>query len=175
MVDGVSLPATRESVAEVGRRIVALGQASGLGPDDSYRLRLATEEIVANVLAHGYHCDPGADPPEPDDAPGLPTFELRWGSDPELVWVCVVDSARPFDPTAAAAPDDLEAPLDQRSPGGLGIHLVRTSLDEFRYRRDGPHNHVTLGIRRADTARDDAGDDAEGNGGPDGTDGPDRG
>lgn len=173
VVDGVSLPATRESVAEVGRRVVALGHAAGLSPDDSYRLRLATEEIVANVVAHGYHCDPADDgrPSGRDEPRELPTFELCWGSDPQRVWVCVIDSARPFDPTEAATPDDLEVPLDRRSPGGLGIHLVRNSLDEFCYRRDGPHNHVTLGIRRARTA--DGGPLR--NGGPDGTDGPDRG
>jgi serine/threonine-protein kinase RsbW len=170
-VDGVSLPATRDSVAEVGRRVVALGREAGLGPDESYRLRLATEEIVANVVSHGYHCDPGGARPEPGGSRESPTFELRWGSDPELVWVCVVDSARPFDPTVAAPPGDLDVPLDRRSPGGLGIHLVRHSLDEFRYRRDGRHNHVTLGVRRPETA----GDGPERNGGRDGTDGPDRG
>ena len=154
-MDGVCLPATRDSVAEVWRWVVALGREAGLGKDESYRLRLATEEIVANVVAHGYHADR---PEQPGGSP--PTFELRWGSDP-----------RPFDPTAAAPPDDLEVPLDRRSPGGLGIHLVRSSLDEFRYRRDGRCNHVTLGVRRERTAED--GPDRRG--GRDGTDGPDRG
>lgn len=161
-MDGVCFPANQESVAEVGRRVVALGHDAGLGPDDSYRLRLATEEIVANVVAHGYGRTDHDDRPDHDDGP---TFELQWGSDPQRVWVCVVDSARPFDPTAAAPPDDLDVPLDRRSPGGLGIHLVRTSLDEFRYRREGRHNHVTLGVRRERTEK----------GGRDGTDGPDRG
>jgi anti-sigma regulatory factor (Ser/Thr protein kinase) len=161
-VDGISLPATRDSVAEVGRRIVALGQELGLGPDESYRLRLATEEIVANVVAHGYPAGCGS-------AGEDPAFELCWGGDPERVWVCVVDNAQPFDPTAAAAPADLDSPLERRSPGGLGIHLVRNSLDEFRYRHDGRHNHVTLGVCRARPATDDTR-----NGGPDGPDGPDR-
>jgi serine/threonine-protein kinase RsbW/sigma-B regulation protein RsbU (phosphoserine phosphatase) len=179
-VDGVCFPANRESVAEVGRRVVALGREAGLGPDESYRLRLATEEIVANVVAHGYESD------GPDRPDGCPTFEVQWGSDPQRVWVCVVDSARPFDPTAAAPPDDLDAPLDERSPGGLGIHLVRTSLDEFRYRREGRHNHVTLAVRRERTAEDGPAEDGpegdgpagtgpEGKGGRDGTDGPDSG
>jgi serine/threonine-protein kinase RsbW len=170
MVDGVCFPATQESVAEVGLRVVALGRDAGLGPDESYRLRLATEEIVANVVAHGYQADQSD---QPDRAP---TFELRWGSDPQRVWVCVVDSARPFDPTVAASPDDLDVPLDRRSPGGLGIHLVRNSLDEFRYHRDGRHNHVTLGVRRVPAAEDGPeGNSPEGNGGRDGTDGTDRG
>ena len=169
-VDGISLPATQESVAEVGRRVVALGHEAGLGSDGCYRLRLATEEIVANVVAHGYHCTPDCAPDcTPDTARDAPTLEVRFGCDPDLVWVCVVDSARPFDPTAVGAPDDLDAPLSQRTPGGLGIHLVRSSLDEFRYRRDGPHNHVTLGVSRTRPA-----DDPARNGGADGTDGPDR-
>lgn len=166
--DAIRLPATTESVTEVTRRIVALARDAGLEPDECYRLRLATEEIVANVVAHGYPgCAPAPTPRE------VPTFEVRWGSDTDRVWVCVIDSASPFDPTAAADPTDLDAPLEGRTPGGLGIHLVRTALDEFSYRRDGAHNRVTLAVCRGPAAGDRAATRQDG--GRDGTpDGPDR-
>lgn len=145
--DGICLPATTESVAEVSRRIVVLARDVGLEADESHRLRLATEEIVANVVAHGYHR--GHAPTAPRE---VPSFEVRWGSDATRVWVCVIDSAKPFDPTAAAEPIDLDTPLDRRTPGGLGIHLVRSALDEFSYRRDGAQNRVTLAVCRGRTA-----------------------
>ena len=155
-MEGILLPATLDSIAEVGRRVVALAGDAGLGPGECYRLRLATEEIVANVVHHGYPCDAGR--------AGTPTFEVSFGSDPERVWVCVVDAARPFDPTSVAAPGGLDVPLERRPAGGLGIHLARNALDEFSYRRDGARNRVTLGVCRR------AGEE-----GRDGTpDGPDR-
>ena len=49
----------------------------------------------------------------------------------------VTDNGHPFDPTAAPDPD-LSLPLEQRDPGGLGIHLMRQMMDRLHYqRRDG--------------------------------------
>ena len=60
----------------------------------------------------------------------------------------VRDDARPFDPTGAAAPD-LDAALDDRAVGGLGIHLVQSMMDEVGYaRRDG--RNVTTLVKRLD-------------------------
>jgi serine/threonine-protein kinase RsbW len=59
---------------------------------------------------------------------------------------------RPFDPTNIPA-RDIDKPASERRPGGLGVHLVRTLMDDFRYRH---HDGVTtitvsrkLGARRA--------------------------
>ena len=49
------------------------------------------------------------------------------------------DDGIAFDPTAAAAPD-LDAPLQQRPVGGLGIMLVRAMTDSQTYRRAGGRN-----------------------------------
>ena len=42
----------------------------------------------------------------------------------------VEDDGRPFDPFADAALPDLEQDLDDRPVGGLGVHLVRSFMDE---------------------------------------------
>ncbi len=43
-----------------------------------------------------------------------------------------IDDGDPFDPLAAPPPD-LEAPLEERDLGGLGVHIVRSLADEVRY------------------------------------------
>ncbi|MDE2993123.1 MAG: ATP-binding protein [Chloroflexota bacterium] len=43
----------------------------------------------------------------------------------------------------APAPDTA-ASLEERSVGGLGIHLVRTMMDELHYRREQGRNYLTL-------------------------------
>jgi anti-sigma regulatory factor (Ser/Thr protein kinase) len=60
----------------------------------------------------------------------------------------VVDRGRPFSPDDAAPPD-LDAAWDERPVGGLGWHLVRSVVDEVRYRREGSENRLTL-IKRLD-------------------------
>ena len=55
----------------------------------------------------------------------------------------IIDNGRAFDPTAAPAPD-LSLPLEQRDPGGLGIHLMRRMIDRVEYRRAGGENRLRL-------------------------------
>ena len=60
----------------------------------------------------------------------------------------VIDAGAPFDPTAAPAPD-VGAPLEARPIGGLGLLLVRRSVDALAYARVDGHNVVTLERRDA--------------------------
>lgn len=53
------------------------------------------------------------------------------------------DDARPYDPTAVPHPD-IDAPIEARPIGGLGIHFVREMMDGFAYRRSEGRNVVTL-------------------------------
>ena len=49
------------------------------------------------------------------------------------------DDGAAFDPREAPLPD-LDAPLDQRQAGGLGMHLVRATMDAVEYRREDGRN-----------------------------------
>jgi anti-sigma regulatory factor (Ser/Thr protein kinase) len=102
-------------------------------------LVLAADEVCANVVAHGYA----------GRAPGPLMIEVAPGTDARgaaAVLVTVCDEAPPFDPAEAPAPP-LDGSLEARPVGGLGWHLVRASVDEVRYARDGARNVVTL-VRR---------------------------
>lgn len=136
----ISLPATTGGVDSAARQVAELSVAAGLAHDQRYRLRLAVEEIATNIVTHGF-----AEAAQPVTDP---TFDLEWGCDDDWVWVRLSDAARPFDPTSAPEPTDLDAPLSQRRIGGLGIHLVRRSIDDFRYEHSDRRNRVTLGLRR---------------------------
>jgi serine/threonine-protein kinase RsbW len=81
---------------------------------------LATDEAVTNVMVHGYQ-----------GQPGIIEIELRRNED-SLV-VCLRDQSAPFDPTVMPPPD-VTVPLEERPPGGLGIHLMRQLMDEVVHR-----------------------------------------
>jgi serine/threonine-protein kinase RsbW len=97
------------------------------------RLDLAIEEWATNVCRHAYRGGNGT----------VWVAVRREG--PTLV-VELSDEGSPFDPTAAAEPD-VSLPLTERSPGGLGLLLMRRMVDELSYRRDGHRNVVTLAVR----------------------------
>ena len=65
---------------------------------------------------------------------------------PAGVEVQYSDRGRPYNPLDAPPPD-LEAPLEEREIGGLGVHLLRRTMSDLRYERSGDCNRLTM-IRR---------------------------
>ena len=60
--------------------------------------------------------------------------------------VTISDDGVEFDPFLLPEPD-LESDIDDRQIGGLGIHLVRTIMDDFSHRRIDGRNVTTLMMR----------------------------
>lgn len=98
------------------------------GCDDgpAQQVAIVAEEILTNVLQNAWgggasgHCRVDV------------VAEGR--SDGVLVTLRTQDDGVAFDPLAADAPD-LEASLEEREIGGLGIHLIRMMTDDQTYRR----------------------------------------
>lgn len=106
-------------------------------PDEvSAPLRLALDELITNVVEHGLAR-------VPLDHRSL---VLRLEANEVCVQACIEDNGMPFDPTAAARVEPAGA-VDDRPIGGLGLHLVRRSIDRMDYRRDGERNLLTIAKR----------------------------
>jgi serine/threonine-protein kinase RsbW len=114
---------------------------SGGRVDDeaAYTVRLAVEEVVTNVIKYAY-ADPG-----PREI-GLDVWLA-----PERVTVRVTDDGREFDPCAAPAPD-LDVPLEEKTVGGVGIHLVKAMAESLEYVRAAGRNVLTVMVRRKPVA-----------------------
>ncbi len=118
-------------IAPLADRVTAFCAARNLPEAIAYRINLALEEVLTNTIKYGYA----------DDGAHEIVIELQ--QTPDGMKVEIDDDARPFDLTQAPVPD-LAAPIEQRPIGGLGLHFVRTMMDEVRYRRAGGHNRLTL-------------------------------
>ena len=105
---------------------------AGVAGEIAMKLALVLEEAVANVIHHGL---PGSPPPH--------RISVRLDIGTDSVAAEVIDNGRPFDPTGAPPPD-LSLPLEQRPPGGLGVHLMRELMDGLDYRRSGDSNILRL-------------------------------
>ncbi|MGN7726275.1 ATP-binding protein [Luteimonas sp. 22616] len=99
-------------------------------------VRLIVEELASNVIEHG-----GA-----DVAAGERELSVDIGIDGDRLSLQFSDDGAPFDPTAAAAPD-LDADIEDRPIGGLGLHLIRQLAEEISYRRDGGFNLLKVILR----------------------------
>jgi serine/threonine-protein kinase RsbW len=118
-------------VARVAAMAERFGGEHGLSDDDIMAVNLVLDEIVLNVIHHAYD-DSG------EHQIGV-TLTLEEG----VLTIRVDDDGRPFDPLAAPPPD-LDAPLEERQIGGLGIHIVRSTMDGVEYQRVGGRNILTM-------------------------------
>ena len=101
--------------------------------DDTFKtLNLAIEEWVANVINYAY----------PKGIRGH--VEMTAKVTEGVLTLVIKDHGAPFDPTAHTDVD-VDAGLDERQIGGLGIHLVKAIMDTMHYERtaDG-YNVLTL-------------------------------
>jgi serine/threonine-protein kinase RsbW len=103
-----------------------------LPDDERSRLLVILEELFTNATTHGYG---------PHSTAGAITVALGWGR--SRLHISFVDDAPPFNPIALGAPN-LDAAAEDRPIGGLGIHIVRSLVDQARYCRRAGRNHLHL-------------------------------
>jgi len=105
----------------------------GAGPERLTEIELALEEILVNIFNYAY---PGGQ--------GDVAIRCRCDAGGRLV-VEIADDGVPFDILTRAEPD-LDAAIEERNIGGLGIFFVRQFVQEIGYRREGGRNVLTLAI-----------------------------
>lgn len=108
-------------------------------PAAAYSVQLALEEVVTNVIKYGFD----------DDGPHeiAVSMEVVDGH----VELSVEDDGHEFDPLSAQEPD-LDASLEERPVGGLGLHLVRQMVDRIAYDREAGTNRVRIWVGLAERA-----------------------
>ena len=137
-------PATHEAELAIGNRLDEVGRASAwlnrvadslaLSPEMRFRLDLGLTEAVTNVVAYAYQ----------DSADH--EIHIRLRADGVDVTLEVEDDGSAFDPLQAERPP-VPTSLAEAPIGGLGIHLIRSMLDECHYRREAGRNRLTMVAR----------------------------
>jgi sigma-B regulation protein RsbU (phosphoserine phosphatase) len=100
-------------------------------PSLARKLRLAVEEAVVNVIDYAY----------PADTEGSIEVRMMW--DGKKLKVMIIDSGVPFDPTVMEKTDTTLS-AEERQIGGLGIFMVKKSMDDVKYEYLDGHNILTL-------------------------------
>jgi serine/threonine-protein kinase RsbW len=97
----------------------------------TFKLNVALEELLTNTISYGYG---------DGKIHQIALSVVRQG---DTLVTELSDDARPYDPLQAPPPD-LDSTIEDRRIGGLGVHLVKTLMDEVTYAYEGGRNHVTL-------------------------------
>jgi serine/threonine-protein kinase RsbW len=121
-------------VSEIGRLseiVNEFAQLHQLTDDALFAINLALEEILINVIKHGY-----------DDTDAHEIAVRFWLSGNNFT-AEIADDGVPFDPLDLPAPD-ITKPLEERQIGGLGVHLIRNMMDKVEYRRRGDNNILVV-------------------------------
>lgn len=145
-MEPLTVPATLDSLSVVGQYVMRAAEVAAVDRKRAYRLRLAVDEVVTNIIMHGY---------QEADIPG--TIALRTTVDPQALTIIVEDTAIAFDPRQAPAPTDLDGALEDRDIGGLGLYLAMQGVDQFRYERVDGRNRNIFVTHRAPAPLDSAG------------------
>jgi anti-sigma regulatory factor (Ser/Thr protein kinase) len=124
----------RAEIPRLAEAVLRFGHANALSTDDVLRVRLVLDEILVNIIAHGYE-EAGDD--------GIHEVCVDLTLDGDFLTIRVDDDAREYDPRQAPAPR-FDLPVEQRRKGGLGVHIVKAIMDTVEYRRDNGHNILTL-------------------------------
>lgn len=109
-------------------------ERAGADADTLFAVRLAVEEVFANIVHHGY-----ADQPGPVDV-NVDTSKQR-------IVIALTDQAPLFDPSGAPEPR-VDAPIEQREPGGLGWHLVYRMMDAVTHQPGSNGGNVVTLVKR---------------------------
>jgi serine/threonine-protein kinase RsbW len=105
---------------------------------DMYDVLLAVNEMVTNIIVHGYHGEAGS-------------IEVGVESEGSDLITRLRDWAPAFDPTSVPPPD-ITLPLHMRPLGGMGIHLTRKLMDSIDYRADESNGNELILVKRGAVA-----------------------
>ncbi len=110
---------------------------------ESYDIQMAVDEACANIIAYAYaSAEEG-------------TIDLEVSCAPEACTITIRDRGVPFDP-ATVPPPDVEAPLEDRAIGGLGLYLMRRLMDEVAFEFSAEHGNTLRMVKRRLRSADDA-------------------
>jgi len=112
-------------LGEVNAAIDSELEAVGCPMKTQMQIDIAVEEIFVNIAHYAY---------TPENGEVSVSFEL---TEDRLARITFEDSGIPFDPMAQPDPD-VSSSLSERQIGGLGIFMVKNSMDNMHYEyRDG--------------------------------------
>ena len=131
-MDQITVSATLDQVKDVTRFVNERLDALGCPERARIQLDVAVDEIFSNIAHYAYGSGTG-------DA----TVRFAFDAKTRMVSVIFEDTGMAYNPLAKTDPD-VTLPAEEREVGGLGIFLVKKTMDAMEYARLNERNIVTI-------------------------------
>ncbi len=117
----LTLPASRTNIPAITEFVNRELERMDCELKTMAQIDIAIDELYSNIAKYGF-----------DDDGGEVTVTLEIESEPRVVSISFMDEGRPFNPLQKDDPD-ITLPARERKIGGLGIYMVKKSMDDVRY------------------------------------------
>ena len=128
----IDLVAEKKNLSEVLEFVEKSLEGTSCNMKTQMQICVAVEEIFVNIANYAYAPDKGR-----------VKIELEITDDPETAVITFTDSGVPYDPLAKEDPD-VTLSAEERKIGGLGIYMVKQSVDDIAYEYKDGQNILTL-------------------------------
>ena len=128
----LTLPAAKENIPDVIDFVNRELESVGCPMKTEAQIDIAIDELYSNIANYG--CDENS---------GEVTVLLETETDSRTVTITFVDNGRPFDPLSRPDPD-VTLKARERKIGGLGIYMVKKSMDDVCYEYREGKNILTI-------------------------------
>ena len=130
--NSITLPAAVENIGKITAFVEGKLEERDCPLKKTMEISMAVDEVMANVAMYAY-------------APGTGDVTVQFGFEEasRTASVTFIDGGVAFDPLAKEDPD-VTLPAEQRKIGGLGIFLVKKTMDEVTYRRENDKNILCI-------------------------------
>lgn len=117
----ITVPALTESIDAVTDFVNGELEKYDCPMKAQMQIDVAIDEIFSNIAKFAY-----------TDGQGMATVSVRRTDEPSGVEITFYDSGRPFDPLNQEDPD-VTLGADERQAGGLGVFIVKKTMDSAKY------------------------------------------
>jgi serine/threonine-protein kinase RsbW len=130
-----SFPGQFDSLATIGEFVTLAAEDAGFDDRASYAVQMAVDEACSNIIEHAYGGEGGG------------SIECTCRVDDDGLTVILRDYGCAFDPTKVPDPN-LQAGLEERTGGGLGIYFMRRLMDEVHFESTPDSGNVLTMVKR---------------------------
>ena len=128
----LTIEATPENVDKAIEFVDEMLEQYDCGMKEQMAIDVAVDELFANIAHYAYN-------PET----GYATVKVDVVKEPLSVEITFVDNGKPYDPLAKPDPDTTLS-AQERQIGGLGIFIVKETMDDVIYEYKDGSNILTL-------------------------------
>lgn len=128
----ITVDAVSESLGTVTDFVDAELEAIGCPFNIQMKVDIVIDEVFSNIVFYAYR-----------GTVGSVTIRTETTSDPGSLTLTFIDSGIPYNPLNAEEPD-VTLSVEERKVGGLGIFIVKKTMDEVDYEYSGGRNILRL-------------------------------